>query len=248
MKWPCRTVASAIVVVGLACPSWAGQVKLEIRDGLVTLDAKDASLREIFAEWSRVGQTRVVNAESVPGVPMTIQFTGVPERQALETLLRSAAGFVAAPRAVMQASVSVFDRIVLMPGTRPAGVPMAAAPTPSPAVQQQISMRDRALVPQPVVIDDPDDDPQPNAQTVVPGAASGAAQPGMPTAPAAPSNGPYGSPFGNPYAPNATANPYSSQGTNPAATPTTPPMPQSASRPGVPTAPIKPPDKTGEIK
>jgi hypothetical protein len=247
MTWACRSIVAASLVVGLACPSWAGQVKLEIRDGLVTLDAKDSSLREILAEWARVGQTRVVNAESVQNAPMTVQLTGVPELQALETLLRSAAGFVAAPRAVMQASASVFDRILLMPGMRPAGVPTAAAPTPARAAQQPAAMRDRQVMPQPAVIDEPDDDPQPTVQMAPPGASTGALQPGMPTAPASPNNGPYGSPYGNPNTPNVTANPYA-QGANPTATPPTPPMPQSASRPGVPTAPIKPPDKTGEIK
>jgi hypothetical protein len=247
MKWPCRTIAAAIVVVGLACPSWAGQVRLEIRDGLVTLDAKDASLREILAEWARAGQTRIVNAESVSSAPMTVQFTGVPERQALETLLRSAAGFMAVPRAVMQASVSVYDRIVLMAGMRPAAVPVAGGVTPSPASPQPASMRDRPIMPQPVVLDDPDDDQQLNAQRGVPATSMGAPQPGMPTAPPPPNNGPYGSPYGNPYAPSVTANPYA-QGADPTAMPASPPVPQSAPRPGMPTAPIKPPGQAGEIK
>ncbi len=261
MKWPCRTIAAAIVVVGLASPSLAGQVRLEIRDGLVTLVAKDASIREILAEWARVGQTRIVNAESVPGLPMTIELTGVPERQALETLLRSAAGFVAAPRAVLQASASIYDRIMLMPGTRPAVLPTAAASASSNPSQQPAWMRERTVTPQPLVIEDRDDDPLPNAQSPGPAISPGAPQLGIPTAPTAPgpyggggmgmpnqgSPSPYGTPYGNPYSPNIPANP-NAQGPGSAAKPTTPPMPQSASRPGLPTAPIKSPGQTGEIK
>ena len=263
MKWPCRTIAAAIVVVGLASPSSAGQVRLEIRDGLVTLVAKDASLREILAEWARVGQTRIVNAESVADVPMTVQLTGVPERQALETLLRSAAGFVAAPRAVLQASGSIYDRIMLMPGTRPAVLPTAAASASSNPSQQPAWMRERIVAPPPIVIDDQNDDPLPNAQPPGPTISAGAPQLGMPTAPTAPApysgagmgtpnapaaqGGPYNNPYGNPYSPNIPANP-NAQGPGSAAKPTIPPMPQSASRPGVPTAPIKSPGQAGEIK
>jgi hypothetical protein len=261
MKWPCRTIAAASIVVGLVSPSFAGQVRLDIRDGLVTLDAKDATLREIFAEWARVGKTKVVNAESIPGGPMTVQFSDVPERQALETLLRSAAGFVAAPRAIPVASASMYDRIMLMPGVRPAVVPTSASVSaPAPGQAQSAWARDRIVQPPAVVVDDEDETPQ-NAQAPAPGAPPGASpgsasQPGMPTAPlpyngagmAAPNGAqnppatqgtpytnPYGTPYGNPYSPNPNAQPPA----------TVPPggatSPQSAPRPGVPTPPATPP-------
>jgi hypothetical protein len=252
MKWTCRTLAAASIVVGLVSPSYAGQVKLDIRDGLVTLDAKDATLREIFAEWSRVGKTKVVNAEKIPGGPMTVQLNGVPERQALETLLRSAAGFVAAPRAVSVASASMYDRIMLMPGLRPAVVPTYSAAPPPAAQPQSPWARDRVVQPPAAVVDDEDEATNPQALPgAPPGAVPGSAsQPGMPTAPAPyngagmvspngaqnppaslgnPNNNPYGTPYGNPYAPNSSGQP-------PAAV-----TPQSATRPGVPTPPATPP-------
>ena len=139
MRWPGSFIAAALVV-GIAGPSSAGQVQLTIRDGLVTLEAKDATLREILAEWARVGQTRVVNGESVAGGPLTLQLTDVPERRALDTLLRSAAGFIAAPRPVLQPSLSTYDRIVLMPGVRPAAVPGAAqAASPTTGFQYHVA-------------------------------------------------------------------------------------------------------------
>jgi hypothetical protein len=237
MKWPCRTIAAACIVLGLACPSFAGQVKLEIRNGLVTLDARDATIREIFAEWARVGQTRVTGAERVPGGPVTLLLNSVPERRALEILLRSVAGFVAAPRAVAVDTASLYDRIMVMPVSRPAAVG-TAGPAPSP-VSSQMSQRERNFAPPNVVVDDQDEDPAPAVQMPVPGQGPGAPQPGMltpnpqaPNQPASP-NTPYGIPYGNPY-PTA---PAPGQLT---------PLPQSAARPGMPTSPpptaTKPPD------
>jgi hypothetical protein len=232
MKWPSRTVAAACIVVGMASSSFAGQVKLEIRDGLVTLDAKDATLREIFAEWARVGSTRVVNVERVAGGLITVQLTRVPEHQALETLLRSAAGFLAVPRAVPQASASMYDRILVMPGTRPTTVPTSAGPAPSGQPQSPWA-RDR-IVQQPSVVVDDEDEAVPNPQVSVPGAVAGMPQQGVPTAPVPYSGAGMASPNGSPFTPNPSAQP-------PATPPRPgPPMPQSASRPGVTTAPVPP--------
>src|SRR5512144_2619043 len=93
-----RAATATLLAVALGSPCWAGQVKLEIRGGLVTLSAKDASVREILSEWSRVGDTRIVNAERVPGGTVNIELNGVPEAKALDIVLRSVAGYVAAPR------------------------------------------------------------------------------------------------------------------------------------------------------
>jgi hypothetical protein len=249
MNQPCRALAAACIVVGLAAPSFAGQVTLVIRGGLVTLEAKDATLREIFAEWARVGRTQVVNAERVPAGPLTVQLTDVPERQALDTLLRSAAGFLAVPRAVPEASASMYDRIVLMPGTRPAVASTsgsAAASGPSPLSFS----RDRNVPPPTVIVND-EDEQAPNMQMPVIGAPAGAAQPGMPTNPV-PFNAPglafpngrlsqtptQGNPSGIPYNPNQPVNP-SAPATG-AAPPAGPSVPQAAPRPGMPTPPPGP--------
>ena len=55
-------------------------------------------LRQILAEWAKVGGTRIVNAERVTGPPVTLSCSKVPEQQALAVLLRSVAGYLAAPR------------------------------------------------------------------------------------------------------------------------------------------------------
>jgi hypothetical protein len=211
MRWPDSIVAAALVV-GIAGSSTAGQVQLTIRGGLVTLDAKDATLREIFAEWTRVGQTRIVGSESVGGGPVTLLMTDVPERRALDTLLRSVAGFVAVPRPVQQPSLSTFDRIVVMPGLRPAVVPTGG----SPAQASQLPVaRDRMLPPQVIMSDDEDQPDQvPNMPTLV----GPAQRPGMPTgSPYSPVGGQVGAPSTQQQA-----------------------LPSTSQRPGAPTGTLQP--------
>jgi hypothetical protein len=220
MNRACLTVAAVCVVVGVAAPSIAGQVKLEIRGGLVTLDAKDATIREIFAEWARVGQTRVVNAENAPGGPITVRLDGVSERQALETLLRSVGGFLAVARTAPPESASIYDRIVVMPVARPATV--AASAGGRPASQPQQPSRDRIVIPPPMVVSDEDEE-TPTVSMPGPGGYGGAQQPGMRTS----------VPFGGAYTPNPNA-PQASP------VPTPPPEAQAAPRPGMPTAPAAP--------
>jgi hypothetical protein len=229
MTRACLTVAAACVAVGLAAPSIAGQVKLEIRGGLVTLEAKDATLREIFAEWARVGKTQVVNAETAPGGPLTLQFAEVPERQALGILLRSVAGFLAVARTSPLDSASLYDRIMVMPVARPA-LGGASAGGRAAAQPQQPS-RDRIVIPPPMVVADEDEEPQ-IAPMPGQGAYGGAQQPGMPTFVQF-----GGVSAANPNAPQASP------------TPRPPPAAQPSPRPGMVTTPvIKPPGQPGEIK
>ncbi|MBI1872577.1 MAG: hypothetical protein HYZ58_07630 [Acidobacteria bacterium] len=108
------SVGALVAVALLASPAMAGEIRLEMRDGRVTLDVRDATLQEVLAEWARVGNTRIVNAEKLLGDRVTLQLADVPEMRALEIVLRSAAGFVAAPRPAGQSGVSRYDRILVM--------------------------------------------------------------------------------------------------------------------------------------
>jgi len=96
----------------------AGELKLSIRDGLVTLTAQDVPLSMVMAEWAKVGQTRVVNGEKLL-TPVSLQLVDVPERKALDIILRSASGYMLADRPTVVANASVFDRILIMPTSRP---------------------------------------------------------------------------------------------------------------------------------
>ena len=101
----------------LAAPGLAraGEVRLTIKDGRVALIARDATLREILVEWERVGGTRIVNRDRVPGTRLDLEFSDVTEIQALTTLLRPIAGYMASRRLSPEGGASAFSRIVLMP-------------------------------------------------------------------------------------------------------------------------------------
>jgi hypothetical protein len=144
--------AAVPFTVLLAASTASAEVQVSIHDGLVTIVARDATIRQIIAEWARVGQAKVVNAERIPGGPTTLELTNVPEAQVLDTLLRSAAGYLAAPRAVTAANLSRFDRIVVMPTSNAPRTPVAA---PQPQFQQP-------QFAQPVDDDVDDDHPTPN--------------------------------------------------------------------------------------
>ena len=123
-----------IVAVALALPALAtaDPVQLTIHDGRVTLVAANATVKQILAEWARIGGTRIVNGERVPGGLVTLQLTNVSEKEALDLLLRTAAGYIAAPRAAAVSDGSVFDRILILPTSAAPPASALRQPTPAP--------------------------------------------------------------------------------------------------------------------
>lgn len=216
-------LAAAALAVGLAAPASAGQVLIQIRDGRVTLQAKDASPREILAEWARVGQTRIVNGERVPGPPVTLSLTDVPEAKALDLVLRSVAGYLAAPRATSDASPSQYDRIVVLAIARPPAGVAAPAPAAQAGAANRFERPSR-MRPQPAVLLDDQDEPVPQEMQPMSDSPN-APQPGMPTQPG-PGGGATGGSFTSP-------------------TPGMPTGAPNAMRPGMPTPPPKPPGNPG---
>ena len=156
-----RSLFVAAALLAVAAPARA-DVQVSMNAGRVTIVAKDATLRQILAEWARVGQTRIVNGERVTGGPLTLELRDLPEQQALNILLRTVSGFVLAPRtAAATANASVFDRIIVLPtSAAPAPAPVSAAP---PAFTQP------SVIPAPPNAADDDDD-RPTPQPVQPGA------------------------------------------------------------------------------
>src|SRR5918999_2939413 len=106
-----RCLLFAAVAAGVATTAAAGELTLTMANGRVTVIAKDVPLRQILAEWARVGNTRMVNAEKLMGGPLTLQLVDVPEKEALDILLRSAAGYMTAPRAQGVTGGSLYDRV-----------------------------------------------------------------------------------------------------------------------------------------
>jgi hypothetical protein len=120
--------ALALAVTLAAAPARA-ELVVSLHDGRITINATDVTVRQILAEWARVGQAKIVNGDGVPGGPVTLQLVDVPEQQALDILLRATAGYLAAPRALPLAGASHFDRVVIMPTSAPS---RTAAPPPPP--------------------------------------------------------------------------------------------------------------------
>jgi hypothetical protein len=149
------------LLLAAAVPVEAGDVRVSFSNGRVTIVATDASPRQIMSQWAQVGQVRITNLDRLAGGPVTLLLNDVPEAQALETLLRGTAGYVAAPRAPLAVAVSRYDRILLMPGPVPA---LPASPGQSTNPAQGMS-RGRPAPP----TFDPDDEDQPEPRMMVPG-------------------------------------------------------------------------------
>lgn len=227
-------LAAALLAVLVAAPVSAQQLTLDIRDGLVTLDANNAPVRQILAEWAKVGGTRVVGAERISAPPLTLRLEGVPEAKALDIVLRGAAGYMAATRPVPGTGRSTYDRIlVLATSTPPAGggAPAGAAGNRAP---------NRFTPPPPPAAEPPDSADMGNdvpAEPVANPFANAFGQPGMtPGSPfGQPQQNPFGQPVQNPFG-QPVQNPFGQPVPNPFGQPATPPQGGSLFTPVAPGA------------
>jgi len=151
-------LVAAVCAIGAHAAS-AGELVVKVGDGRATVIAKDVPLPQVLAEWARVGNTRIVNGEKVVGGPVTLELVNLPEKEALDILLRSAAGYMAAPRAQLLPGASLYDRVVILATSNPpANPPPIATPLGRPIT--------REVMPQPLPEDD--DDGEPGDQGPVP--------------------------------------------------------------------------------
>lgn len=244
-----RAVPVALFVAALltATSASAQSLRLAIKDGLVNLDANGATVRQILDEWARVGGTRVVNGDKVTGGPVTLKLENMPERQALEIILRNVAGYMTAPRAAAAApGASMYDRILVLP-TSSAPVGGNAANNNNNGGGNRGNSAPRFQPPRPADDDNDADEPAPEVDPgsvftfpqpgQFPGANTGFGQPaqpggaptqGNPFAPTQqpPQNSPFGQPQNVPFVP-----------VQPGATPFGTPMPPGASPFGTPVQP-----------
>ena len=104
----------ALAAALAARPAVGDEIELRMDAGRVTLIATEARLTEVLAAWSRIGQTRFVDAEAVAGESVTLHLVDVGEAEALRILLRPATGYVAAPRRDDAAGASRYDRVKIL--------------------------------------------------------------------------------------------------------------------------------------
>lgn len=150
-------ITSLALLLASVLPSEARQLKLDISDGRVTLDAVNVPAQQILAEWARVGGTKVVGAEKITGAPLTLKLTDLNERQALDIILRNVAGFIAAPRsAAASPGASAYDRILIMATSTVAAAP---ANTRNGGRPGSPNAADRRMPPRPPQMPVPDEAP-----------------------------------------------------------------------------------------
>jgi hypothetical protein len=228
----CRGALAALLFWAVPGMAAADELNLTIANGRVTLVAHDVTIRQILAEWARVGQTKIENGDKMMGPPVSLELKDVPESEALETVLRSAAGYMVAPRAAGRAGASSYDRIMILATSRPPAV--SAMPQPTFNAPNN---RPRPM-PQPIMPDVTDEDAEP--QNVAPGMQQfpGAApEPGTQQFPQGqPPQGPLTAPRPGqlPQQPIVPGNPYR-PGVRPPgmpAVPGVPPQPQQPTKPG----------------
>lgn len=182
-----RTLLTVALAISFAAPALAQQpLKLSFQDGRVTVDATSVPVRTILDEWAKIGGTKVVGAERISGSPVTVKLVNITEAQALETILRSVAGYMAAPRSGGTTGPSIYDRILVM-ATTSAPATASAATSPSPAqpnafagIQRFVPPRPRPDQNEPDEIEEPDENPPspPVFTFPQPGQQNGFPQPG----------------------------------------------------------------------
>ena len=148
MRFRALTAAVLLSAVCAAPASAQQSIKLEFKDGRVSLNAQNAPLRAILSEWARLGGSIIVNGDRVAGAPVTLELVAVPERQALDTLLRSVAAYMLAPRRAGSVGASTFDRILILPTS-------AAPRNPQPVAAAPPGGAPRPLLPRPQVLVNP---------------------------------------------------------------------------------------------
>ena len=150
MQKSLRCFVLAALTVGLASTAAAGELTVKMSDGRVTVIAQDVPLRQILAEWARVGSTQMVGADKVVGGPISLQLIDVPEKEALDILLRTAAGYMTAPRPSAVPGASLYDRVIILATSRP--------PAGNPAPQPFNANQNRPAFPPPMPAQPPPDD------------------------------------------------------------------------------------------
>lgn len=147
-----RPVICTAVLLCWALPLGAQQsIELEFNAGRVNLNAQNASVRVILSEWARLGGATIVNGEQVAGPAMTLELVDLPERQALDIILRNAAGYLLAPRRAGTSGDSAFDRVVILATS---AAPRNPPPDPVAAVAPRPTLRRPPILVQPGNPDD----------------------------------------------------------------------------------------------
>ena len=141
-----RIAGVAFLVLGwVALASAQAPLRVQISGGLVTVHAENVPVQTILAEWSRLGGAKIIGGDRIAGAPLTLELERVPERQALDIILRGVSGYMLAAREPGATGASMYDRIMVLP--------TSAAPRnpPPPAVAGPVYPGGPAGVVRPII-------------------------------------------------------------------------------------------------
>ncbi len=135
-------IATATVLVPVTAQAQTAAsgrtLDLTFNDGRVTLVARGVTVPEIMGEWARKGGSQIVNADKMIGGVVTYEFHNVPETIVLQSVLRSAAGYIAAPRRPGGPSgASTIEQVMILATSRPSAnavITMPTNPMPNPMI------------------------------------------------------------------------------------------------------------------
>ena len=131
-----RSLALALVASCVAVSAGAQEnVTIQFSEGRVTLSAQNVPLSRILEEWGRVGGTRILKVTNLAGPPVTVQFTGMPEPQAISVLLEGVAGYILSRRPEALAGTSSFEQILIVPTSSAVAEPTGGTPQPRVGVR-----------------------------------------------------------------------------------------------------------------
>jgi len=129
---------AALCMLNLSNKAAAQTLSLRLDAGAVTLDARNVTVDEILARWSRTtGLTVVSQNGHGSDVPVTLHLSGVTEREALGLVLRDLSGYVMGETRDPLTGAVRIDRVVILPDSA-ARAPEVAPPArrrPVPAPQ-----------------------------------------------------------------------------------------------------------------
>jgi len=108
--------AAAVVILGgpaIGAGRSGQSVKIAFADSRVSLAAQETPASEVLAEWSRVGRTEVLGAETVERRLVTVMLDEVSEAEALEAIIgRGGVPYLTVPRN-SEPGLSGFARLVI---------------------------------------------------------------------------------------------------------------------------------------
>jgi hypothetical protein len=111
-------------------PPTPRRLELTFNNGKVTLIAQGVTAREIMAEWARQCGCLVQGTDRLTGgSTLPMQFEDQPEAAVLESLLRSAGGYLLGPRPPGSRGASIYGSVSVFPVSHGIAAPSYTSPS-----------------------------------------------------------------------------------------------------------------------